>query len=98
MIPVFEWYFYPECALKNTNAMLKLQTNRNIKFEGFDILDSQSAQGYSDSQGKDSEDNLTNEYEEEKSFREFADDYYHVSSSNNTPRTEYKILNTPRNV
>jgi len=24
MIPVFEWYFYPECALRNANTLLKL--------------------------------------------------------------------------
>ncbi len=24
MIPVFEWYFYPECAIKNGNAIKKM--------------------------------------------------------------------------
>eukprot|EP00347_Sterkiella_histriomuscorum_P020735 403336675 len=36
MIPVFEWYFYPECAIKSQSMInRKFQSSKNIKFQNF---------------------------------------------------------------
>ncbi|CDW87634.1 tbc domain containing protein [Stylonychia lemnae] len=93
MIPVFEWYFYPECALKNNQVLKQMKTNQNIRFEGFDILDTQSNQQLESDESISEDQFMDDQSEEEKSMRHYADDYYHVNSGANTPRTEYHLLN-----